>query len=213
MDAYLSPEMKSTGEAIGYDKKLHRAVYKAMIASGMTLRNYGTVLVSVADEDKIETIPLVRRFYEMGFNIEATTLTAEYLLEAGIKTRILHKPSEHSEEMLDSIRAGYVSYVINTRAVLSGVHYGDGVALRGIAAQNNVVTLTSLDTVPHAARCFGRSHNGNFDDRRGIMRKTTSGVVCTSRADDLWGGLHPCEQTTSGVVLYQFYVLSLYSRR
>ena len=83
----------------------------------------------------------------MGFNIEATTLTAEYLLEAGIKTRILHKPSEHSEEMLDSIRAGYVSYVINTRAVLSGVHYGDGVALRGIAAQNNVVTLTSLDTV------------------------------------------------------------------
>ena len=147
MDAYLSPEMKSTGEAIGYDRKLHRAVYKAMIASGMSLRNYGTVLVSVADEDKIETIPLVRRFYEMGFNIEATTLTAEYLLEAGIKTRILHKPSEHSEEMLDSIRAGYVSYVINTRAVLSGVHYGDGVALRSIAAQNNVVMLTSLDTV------------------------------------------------------------------
>ena len=147
MDAYLSPEMKSTGEAIGYDRKLHRAVYKAMIASGMTLRNYGTILVSVADEDKIETIPLVRRFYEMGFNIEATTLTAEYLKEAGIRTRVLHKPSEHSEEMLDSIRAGYVSYVINTRAVLSGVHYGDGVALRSIAAQNNVVMLTSLDTV------------------------------------------------------------------
>ena len=147
MDAYLSPEMKSTGEAIGYDKKLHRAVYKAMIASEMTLRNYGTVLVSVADEDKIETIPLVRRFYEMGFNIEATTLTAEYLQEAGIRTRVLHKPSEHSEEMLDSIRAGYVSYVINTRAILSGVHYGDGVALRRLAAQNNVVMLTSLDTV------------------------------------------------------------------
>ena len=147
MDAYLSPEMKSTGEAIGYDKKLHRAVYKAMIASGLKLRNYGTVLVSVADEDKIETIPLVRRFYEMGFNIEATTLTAEYLQGAGIPTKMLHKPSEHSEEMLDSIRAGYVSYVINTRAILSGVHYGDGVALRRLAAQNNVAMLTSLDTV------------------------------------------------------------------
>ena len=147
MDAYLSPEMKSTGEAIGYDRKLHRAVYKAMIASGIKLRNYGTVLVSVADEDKIETIPLVRRFYEMGFNIEATTLTAEYLLDAGIKTKVLHKPSENSEEMLDSIRAGYVSYVINTRAILSGVHYGDGVALRRLAAQNNVAMLTSLDTV------------------------------------------------------------------
>ncbi len=147
MDAYLSPEMKSTGEAIGYDRKLHRAVYKAMIASGLKLRNYGTILVSVADEDKIETIPLVRRFYEMGFNIEATTLTAEYLRDAGIRTKMLHKPSEQSEEMLDSIRAGYVSYVINTRAILSGVHYGDGVALRRLAAQNNVVMLTSLDTV------------------------------------------------------------------
>ena len=147
MDAYLSPEMKSTGEAIGYDGKLHRAVYKAMIASGIRLKSYGTVVVSVADEDKDETIPLIRRFYDMGFNIEATTLTGEVLKEHGIHTRIRHKPSEGSEEILESIRAGYVSYVINTRAILSGVHYGDGVAIRQCAAQNNVPMLTSLDTV------------------------------------------------------------------
>ena len=147
MDAYLSPEMKSTGEAIGYDKKLHRAMYKAMIASGMRLRSYGTVLVSVADEDKPETIPLIRRFYDMGFNIEATTLTGEYLRRAGIRTRIRRKPSEDSTEILDSIRAGYVSYVINTRAILSGVHYGDGILIRDCAARNNAVMLTSLDTV------------------------------------------------------------------
>ena len=147
MDAYLSPEMKSTGEAIGYDKKLHRAAYKAMIASGITLRNYGTVVVSVADEDKEETLPLVRRFYNMGFNIEATTLTGEFLKANGIRTRIRHKPSEGSEEVLDSIRAGYVSYVINTRAILSGKHFGDGVAIRQCAAQNNIAMLTSLDTV------------------------------------------------------------------
>ena len=147
MDAYLSPEMKSTGEAIGYDKKLHRAAYKAMIASGITLRNYGTVLVSVADEDKEETLPLIRRFDNMGFNIEATTLTGEVLRENGIRTRILHKPSEGSEEVLASIRAGYVSYVINTRAILSGKHFGDGVAIRQCAAQNNIAMLTNLDTV------------------------------------------------------------------
>ena len=147
MDAYLSPEMKSTGEAIGYDKKLHRAAYKAMIAAGLTLKNYGTVLVSVADEDKEETVPLIRRFYRMGFNIEATTLTGEVLRENGIRTRIRHKPSEGSEEVLDSIRAGYVSYVINTRAIKSGIHYGDGVAIRRCAAQNNITMLTSLDTV------------------------------------------------------------------
>ncbi|MBQ6636095.1 MAG: carbamoyl-phosphate synthase large subunit [Lachnospiraceae bacterium] len=147
MDAYLSPEMKSTGEAIGYDKKLHRAMYKALIASGVRLRSYGTVVVSVADEDKMETIPLIRRFYDMGFNIEATTLTGEYLEKAGIRTRIRRKPSEGGEEILDTIRTGFVSYVINTRAILSGVHYGDGIRIRSCAAQNNVPMLTSLDTV------------------------------------------------------------------
>ena len=81
------------------------------------------------------------------FNIEATTLTGEVLRENGIRTRILGKPSEGSEEVLDSIRAGYVSYVINTRAILSGKHYGDGVAIRHCAAQNNIAMLTNLDTV------------------------------------------------------------------
>ena len=147
MDAYLSPEMKSTGEGIGYDRKLHRAVYKAMLAAGLALPNYGTVLVSVADEDKGETVPLIRRFYDMGFNIEATTLTGEVLKEHGIRTRIRRKPSEGSQEVLDSIRAGYVSYVINTRAILSGVHYGDGVAIRRAAAASGTTMLTSLDTV------------------------------------------------------------------
>ncbi len=147
MDAYLSPEMKSTGEAIGYDKKLHRAMYKAMIASGMRVQNYGTVIVTLADEDKVEALPLIRRFYDMGFNIEATSFTGEYLKQYGIRTRILRKPSEGSSEILDAIRAGYVSYVINTRAILSGVHYEDGVAIRNAATQNNITMLTSLDTV------------------------------------------------------------------
>ena len=147
MDAYLSPEMKSTGEAIGYDKKLHRAMYKAMIASGIRVQNYGTVIVTLADEDKDEALPLIRRFYDMGFNIEATSLTGEHLKQHGIRTRILGKPSEGSSEILDAIRAGYVSYVINTRAILSGVHYEDGVAIRNAATQNNITMLTSLDTV------------------------------------------------------------------
>ncbi len=147
MDAYLSPEMKSTGEAIGYDRKLHRAMYKALIASGVHVQNYGTVFVTLADEDKQEALPLVRRFYDMGFNIEATVGTAIFLRENGIRTRIRRKLSEGSEEILESIRAGYVSYVINTRAILSGVHYEDGIAIRRCATQNNITMLTSLDTV------------------------------------------------------------------
>lgn len=147
MDAYLSPEMKSTGEAIGYDDTLHRAMYKALIASGVKLSNYGTVMVTLADEDKEEALPLIRRFYNLGFNIEATIGTAEYLKEHGIRTRVRHKLSEGSDEILRSIRAGYVSYVINTRAIMSGVHYEDGVAIRREATQNNVTMFTSLDTV------------------------------------------------------------------
>ncbi len=147
LDAYLSPEMKSTGEAIGYDDKLSRAMYKALVASGMNLQNYGTVIVTLADEDKEEALPLVKRFFDMGFNIEATVGTANYLKEHGVRTRVRGKISEGSEEILDSIRAGYVAYVINTRAIMSGVHYEDGVAIRRCAVENGVTLFSSLDTV------------------------------------------------------------------
>ena len=147
MDSYLAPEMKSTGEAIGYDEKLHRAMYKALTASGIKLINYGTVIVSLADEDKMEAMPLIKRFYDMGFNIEATSLTAKYLHDYGIKARVKKKMSEGSEEILDAIKSGSVAYVINTRAILSGVHYGDGTAIRRCATENNVTLFTSLDTV------------------------------------------------------------------
>ncbi|MBQ6468555.1 MAG: carbamoyl-phosphate synthase large subunit [Lachnospiraceae bacterium] len=146
-DAYLSPEMKSTGEAIGYDKSLKRALYKALQASGIKMKEYGTVVVTLADEDKEEALPLVRRFYELGFNIEATVGTGQFLREHGIRTRIRGKISEGSEEILRSIRAGYVSYIINTRAIFSGVHYEDGAAIRKCAILNGVTMFTSLDTV------------------------------------------------------------------
>ena len=147
LDAYLSPEMKSTGEAIGYDDKLSRAMQKALIAGGVQLHNYGTVIVTLADEDKEEALPLVRRFYDMGFNIEATVGTANFLKAHGIRTRVLKKLLEGSEEIFDSIRAGYVSYVINTRAILSGVHYDDGVLIRRCAVENGVTLFSNLDTV------------------------------------------------------------------
>ena len=147
LDAYLSPEMKSTGEAIGYDDKLYRAFYKALQASGMQLQNYGTILVTLADEDKEEGLPLVRRFYNLGFNIEATAGTAAFLRQHGIKTRVLGKISEGCDDILNHIRAGYISYIINTRAILSGVHYDDGVSIRRAAVENGVTTFTSLDTV------------------------------------------------------------------
>ncbi|MBO4991574.1 MAG: carbamoyl-phosphate synthase large subunit, partial [Firmicutes bacterium] len=147
MDAYLSPEMKSTGEAIGYDDTLTRALYKALLASGMHVLNYGTLLATIADADKEEALPLIRRFYNLGFNIEATEGTAAFLKEHGIKTRTRKKISQGSEEILESIRKGHVSYVLNTSGhdTENGEH--DGFEIRSCATENNVTMFTSLDTV------------------------------------------------------------------
>ena len=147
LDAYLSPEMKSTGEAIGYDRSLTRALYKALQASGMKLQNYGTVLATISDDDKEEALPLLRRFYQLGFNIEATIGTAVFLRQNGIKTRIRAKVDDGSTEILDSIRSGYVSYVINTMDVRSeDVHTGSS-QIRRCSVENGVTMLTALDTV------------------------------------------------------------------
>ena len=146
MDTYLSPEMKSTGEAIGYDRKLNRAMYKALQASGIKMKEYGTVIVTLADEDKEEGLALARRFFKLGFNIEATEGTAAFLKRHGIRTRVRRKLSDGSNEILDSIRAGYVSYILNTRPLSIGKHYDDGIAIRQCAVQNGVNTFTSLDT-------------------------------------------------------------------
>ena len=146
LDAYLSPEMKSTGEAIGYDDKLNRALYKALQASGMHLQNYGTVFATIADKDKEEALPLIRRFYNLGFNIEATAGTAKFLKENGIRTHVLKKISDGSEEIADSIRQGHIAYVINTSDAGTGT-VTDGFEIRKYATENNVTMFTSLDTV------------------------------------------------------------------
>jgi len=147
LDAYLSPEMKSTGEAIGYSNKLNHALYKALQASGVKLPNYGTVFATLADSDKEEALPLIRRFYNLGFNIEATAGTAHFLKEHGIRTRIKRKISEGSTDILDSIRQGYIAYVINTRDDQSKHKDSDGRIIQQCAIENNVTVLTALDTV------------------------------------------------------------------
>ena len=147
LDAYLSPEMKSTGEAIGYDDKYYRALYKALQASGMHLQNYGTVMATIADCDKEESLPLIRRFYNLGFNIEATEGTAKFLKENGIRTHVLRKLSDGSDEIAESIRQGHIAYVINTSDASSSGVVRDGFEIRKYATENNVTVFTSLDTV------------------------------------------------------------------
>ena len=147
LDAYLSPEMKSTGEAIGYDDKLNRALYKSLQAAGMHLQNYGTVLATIADKDKQEALPLIRRFYNLGFNIQATEGTANFLKSNGIRTHVLAKISDGSEEIPDALRQGHIAYVINTKDPGTDGSENDGHQIRQIATENNVTIFTALDTV------------------------------------------------------------------
>ena len=146
LDAYLSPEMKSTGEAIGYDRNLHRAVYKALQASGIKVQNYGTVFVTLADKDKPKALYLIKRFYDLGFNIEATEGTAKYLKEHGIKTRVKQKISEGGSDVIESLTKGYVTYVINTQDVGADTRH-DGFLIRRYTVENNVPLFSSLSTV------------------------------------------------------------------
>jgi len=147
LDAYLSPEMKSTGEAIGYDKTLNRALYKALQAAGMHLQNYGTVFATIADKDKQEALPLIRRFYNLGFNIEATYGTAMFLKENGIRTHVLKKLNEGSDEIAEALRQGHIAYVLNTKDIDSVNQESDGFEIRRLATENNVTMFTSMDTV------------------------------------------------------------------
>ena len=146
VDTYLSPEMKSTGEAIGYDNTLTRALYKALKASGNRVENYGTIFATIANEDKEAALPLIRRFYNLGFNIEATAGTAAFLKENGIRTRTMGKISEGATDILEALKQGHITYVLNTQSHNNGT-MNDGIMIRRAAVENNVTIFTSLDTV------------------------------------------------------------------
>ena len=133
--------------SIGYDDRLPYALYKAMQAAGMKLQDHGTVLLSICPEDLEEALPLVGRFYRLGFNIEATTGTAQFLKDHGIRTRVRRDYTEDPAEITGLMRSGRVAYIINTRDLSSTQHVNAGVAMRRLAIENNLTTFTSLDTV------------------------------------------------------------------
>ena len=154
MDTYLSPEMKSTGEAIGYDIHRLKALYKAMQAAGMRISDHGTVLASVDDADKEELLPLLRRFYRLGFHLEATEGTAAFLEQHQIPclAHPVRGSSRASNEpvlaaLFQGIRGGRISYFINTRDTRSGHLHSAGTRIRQCAADSGVPVLTSPDTV------------------------------------------------------------------
>lgn len=146
VDISLGPEMKSTGEVMGKDLTLEKALYKGLIAAGQKLPTYGSILFTVADKHKEEASILAKRFHEIGFRIWATEGTAKYFNQQGIPTKIGYKIGEEEINLIDLIQKGKVQYVVNTTTKGKQAER-DGFQIRRMSVENGVPCLTSMDTV------------------------------------------------------------------
>lgn len=145
VDITLGPEMKSTGEVMGKDLTLEKALYKGMVAAGMQMKEYGSVLMTVADKDKDEAVLLAQRFIDIGYQILATKGTAEHLSKANIAVREVDKIGSSGPTLLDIIQSGETQLVINT--LTKGKQPArDGFRIRRESVENGIPCLTSLDT-------------------------------------------------------------------
>ncbi len=145
VDTVLGPEMKSTGEVLGRAPVFYQALYKALIASGLSIPQEGTVLFTVADKDKNEILPLAQGFYELGYRLIATTGTAAYLNVHGIRTERVNKLFEGSPNIVDLLQTGEIDLIINT--ITKGkTPAREGFQIRRRAAERGIPCLTSLDT-------------------------------------------------------------------
>ncbi|MCW0508967.1 carbamoyl-phosphate synthase large subunit [Riemerella anatipestifer] len=146
VDISLGPEMKSTGEVMGKDVTLEKALYKGMIAAGRKVPTHGAILFTVADKHKEEAAVFARRFHEVGFRIWATEGTAKYFEAKGIPAKIGYKIGEEEVNLIDLIQKGKVQYVVNTTTIGKKTER-DGFQIRRMSVENGVPCLTSMDTV------------------------------------------------------------------
>jgi len=145
VDITLGPEMKSTGEVLGKDRTLEKALYKGLVAAGMAMQPYGTVLMTVANKDKQEAANLAKRFHAIGFRVLATEGTATTFKQQGIPVQSVNKIGDAGETLVDVIQSGKAQFVVNT--LTKGKQPArDGFRIRREAVENGVPILTSLDT-------------------------------------------------------------------
>ena len=145
VDITLGPEMKSTGEVMGKDVTLEKALYKGLVAAGMEVKEYGTVLMTVADKDKEEIVDIAKRFIETGYRIIATEGTAKVLEAENIEVKTVGKIGTEGLTLIDVIQKGQAQLVINT--LTKGKQPArDGFRIRRETVENGIPCLTSIDT-------------------------------------------------------------------
>ena len=145
VDISLGPEMKSTGEVMGIDYHYARALYKAMVGSGLNVPVKGCVLFTVADKDKDEMKQLAKAFADLDFRLVATEGTAKAIKSMGIDVDVVGKVHERSTDIIQMIKQGQINMVINT--LTQGKHSAkDGFRIRRATVEHGIACLTSLDT-------------------------------------------------------------------
>jgi carbamoyl-phosphate synthase large subunit len=162
VDPHLTPEMKSTGEVLGIDRVYSRALYKAMLASGIDIpKPDGTtgLLATIADADKQESLPIIAAFAELGYKLYATSGTAKMLTESGLDVTTVLKISEGSPNPIDTIRSGKISLLINTLSKDRKVEQ-EGLHIRRASVENAIPCLTSLDTARALHFALAARHHG-----------------------------------------------------
>jgi len=145
VDIILGPEMKSTGEVMGRDKNFAKALYKGLVGAGMQIPKYGKIIATIADKDKNEAMHILSGFVDLGFEIVATSGTANFLKQAGIPVTLVNKLDEGSPNIIEILRSGNANMVINT-LTRGKQPERDGFRIRREAVENGIACLTSLDT-------------------------------------------------------------------
>jgi len=156
VDTHLGPEMKSTGEVMGIDYTFEAALAKAILAAGLALPPQSGILFSIADRDKAEALPIIRKLAAAGNNIYATEGTAAMIQTAGLPVKMTSKKlNEGHPNIIDLINDGTIAGVVNT---LTGeqVPFRDGFYIRRAAAEKRIPCFTSLDTIRAATEAISR---------------------------------------------------------
>jgi carbamoyl-phosphate synthase large subunit len=146
VEVHLGPEMKSTGEVMGVDLAFEPAFYKALISAGLAIKPKGSILISLADEDKADSLGVVQELVRLGYRIYATEGTAAWIQRAGMPVQLVTKRiGKGKPDVLDVILGQVVDGVINTPGP-ADKEVLDGLEIRRAAVERGIPCVTSIDT-------------------------------------------------------------------
>lgn len=157
VDVHLGPEMKSTGEVMGIDRAFEPAFFKALVAAGLALPPHGSVLVTLADEDKSDGVDMIRQLVRMGHKLYATEGTAALIERHGMPVQMVTKRIGRGHpDMLDVILERTVDCVINTPGP-ADKEILDGIEIRRAAVERGIPCITSIDTARTIVAAMAKS--------------------------------------------------------